>query len=1090
MKQQRAVVVTCAAQNAALAAIRSLHDAGWRVIAVDHNPRAKGFVSRGCDEHWLSPVSPASKPAAYAAWLLEQLRAKPAAVLVPVTDAAIFALLPRRDELEALTAVPWPSTASLEEAADKNRTFALAAELGLAIPPQVVWRREEPLPPAMTYPTVIKPLRSMIDGGKIAVAYAADEAELRARTADWPAAAFPVLLQERVVGAGEGYFGVWRHGEPVVECAHRRRREMPPSGGVSTLREAIPLTDDLREPARRLLAHWRWHGPAMVEFKRGRDGRPYLMEVNGRLWGSLQLAVDAGIDIPLASVLVAVGEPVPPMTYHPGVRTRWELGDLDALITRLFKRDRDLKLPPNALSRGRWIWDFVADFFRAGVRTELWRRNDTHPFWRDLRDWMVNKRWMVAKRVKPPAATRAVSHLHSTISYDGEMSVAAIATLLHLRGVHVGLIAEHVNNLTQADVDRLAAECRRYSEADLLLVPGLEFATAEGCHVLGLGCAKLIEETDPARLTAAIRAAGGLAVLAHPHPECLTADSPLVRSLDGVEIWNTMHDGAYVPNPQSIDRWLELGRRGIDLAPLHGNDFHCRDHFKRPRLEFPDLKERPLDWPTVREAIRARRYRLSNDWLQVPADRRLAWWNPLFHLLKAAQRAIAKLKQRLTANRLTPCWEYLGCEADTCCVAREQGPAGLQCWRIVGTFAGQDRRGSCCRHLPDCRECEYYRFRNAPGDAGRPRRILHLIETVNPGGAELMMLNLIGALDRRRYTSHVVLIKHGWLEARLREMGVPVTVLPLQRKLDWRFARAVARLARRRHFDLLHSHEFTMNGYAFLAGRLARKATVATVHGNLEYLAQKRRRQWFYWWIAGRSGPMVTVSEELKRRLSADFKLPVERLTVIHNGVALPAAEPDAARRRELRGELGLPADATLLGVIGRLHPVKGQDVLLAALPELRARFPRVHLGIVGQGLQQPFLAERVRELGLTDAVTFAGYRENIREYLGAFDLIVVPSRYEGLSLLLIEAMAAGRPIVATRVGGNPEAIADGVSGLLVPPDDPAALAAAAGRILGDPELAAGLGRAARARAEESFSIAAMLAAYDELYRRKMEQRS
>ncbi|MDP8223544.1 MAG: glycosyltransferase [Candidatus Lernaella stagnicola] len=1078
----RNVLITCAAQNAALACCRALHAAGWRVTAVDDDPRAKALGSRCVTVSHVAPTAPGDDPDAYADFILELLRKHRFDVLIPTTDAAIFALLPRREEIEAHCAVPWPSTDALHAAANKDDTFATARRLGLATPAMVrIGTPDEVIDhDALPYPVVVKPHRSLVDGRKIAVTYAGDAEELAAVLADLPDGAYPLLLQQRIVGPGEGYFGVWRHGEPVVESAHRRLREMPPSGGVSTLRESIPIARDMRDAARRLLAEWRWHGPAMVEFKRGGDGRPYLMEVNGRLWGSLQLAVDAGIDVPLAAALVAVGEPVPEMTYHAGIKTRWLLGDLDATLTRLFKREGDLKMPPGSAGRLRWLLSFCVDFFRPTVRLEVCRRHDIGPFSREFRKWLANKWALVKKRVRTGSQkTPALLHVHSTFSYDGELSVAEIAALLRERGIRVGFLTEHTRQLSADDVRRLREECAAHSDDELLLVPGLEFDQKGDHHVLALGVTELLPEDDYEKLVDLIHDAGGLAVLAHPEPGDITGNLEFAGRFDAVEVWNTMHDGQYVPNADVLWQYRAARRAGAGFVAVAGADFHFRDNLKDIAMVFDPLRE--LSWPAVREALLAGRFHIESRRVLLSSHGAGPLSIALFRLAHVCQQRVAVIRAWYRSRKTVPYWEFLGHGIEKAGPAAHEPFGRTICWRVMGTFSGNDRRGECCRPFPTCRDCDYYRHVNNTWPHERPLRVLHLIETSNPGGAELMMLDLVSRMNTERVRSHVLLIKHGWLEKQFQERGVPVTVRPIKRRRDWRWMRDVARLIKRRRYDLLHSHEFTMNVYTFWTARSAGVPHLPTVHGNLEYLRARVRRRWMYRLLARGSCPLVAVSGEIKRVLVQELKLPASCVQVVHNGVTLEESEKEVDFRRER----GLPPGAKLIGVIGRLHPIKGPDVMVEAMSHIVESVPEAHVIFFGHGHMRPMLERRVERDGLTHAVTFAGYTEGIGRRLDALDLIAVPSRYEGLSLALIEAMAASRPIVATNVGGNAEAIVDGESGCLVPSEQPEALAAACVRLLNDPALAGKFGTAARRRVERDFSIDKMLETYLALYESK-----
>ena len=237
----------------------------------------------------------------------------------------------------------------------------------------------------------MKPVRSRIptDRGWLSagVQYAESETELgRLYEETEHLASYPSLLQERIVGPGIGIFVLFDRGQLVADFAHRRLREKPPAGGVSVLRESIPVDPSLREHAVRLLGPIGWHGVAMMEFKQDqRTGNVFLMEVNGRFWGSLQLAIDAGVDFPYLLCRVALGlPPQVPGSYEVGVRNRWLLGDLDHALARLFKKERQLNLPEFAPSRLRTLIDFLK-FVQPDVRYEVVNRDDPRPFVYELR---------------------------------------------------------------------------------------------------------------------------------------------------------------------------------------------------------------------------------------------------------------------------------------------------------------------------------------------------------------------------------------------------------------------------------------------------------------------------------------------------------------------------------------------------------------------------------------------------------------------------------------------------------------------------------------------------------------------------------
>jgi predicted ATP-grasp superfamily ATP-dependent carboligase len=244
----------------------------------------------------------------------------------------------------------------------------------------------------LTFPVVVKPTRSVVatrDGAiKAGVTYSADVFQLRRCLGALPADVYPVLLQERIVGPGSGIFVLVWGGELIAAFAHRRLREKPPSGGVSVYSESTPADPQLVERGLSLLKDFGWQGVAMLEFKTDdRTGRPYLMEVNGRLWGSLQLAIDAGVDFPALLVACALGERPARPDYRVGVRNRWWWGDVDHVLARLRNDPVTLGLPPGAPSR----WQVVRDFLRMrrrGDRNEVLRLSDPWPFVRETVDWL------------------------------------------------------------------------------------------------------------------------------------------------------------------------------------------------------------------------------------------------------------------------------------------------------------------------------------------------------------------------------------------------------------------------------------------------------------------------------------------------------------------------------------------------------------------------------------------------------------------------------------------------------------------------------------------------------------------------------
>lgn len=385
------VLVTDGEQRSSLAAVRSLGRAGFRVLACSHRTPSLAGASRWCAAETGVP-SPLSQPAAFAEAVLSLCHQRRADLLLPMTDASILAVLPCRDDLGP-TLLPMPDLEAFRAVSDKRRLLETAAGLGIAVPCQAVLERPEAVEgfEDLDLPLVVKPSRSLVEEGtrrvRVGVAHAADRSSLLEFVAALPAAAYPVLLQRPVVGPGVGVFLLRWDGRILAAFAHRRIREKPPSGGVSVYRESIPLDEDLTTRSAALLEAHGWQGVAMVEFKlQGEDGTPHLMEVNGRFWGSLQLAVDAGVDFPALLVRAALGDPPEPVReYRVGIRSRWWWGDVDHLLARLRRQGAD------AASGRESRLDAVADFlklWRPGDRSEVLRLGDPRPFLRESVGWL------------------------------------------------------------------------------------------------------------------------------------------------------------------------------------------------------------------------------------------------------------------------------------------------------------------------------------------------------------------------------------------------------------------------------------------------------------------------------------------------------------------------------------------------------------------------------------------------------------------------------------------------------------------------------------------------------------------------------
>jgi glycosyltransferase involved in cell wall biosynthesis len=288
-----------------------------------------------------------------------------------------------------------------------------------------------------------------------------------------------------------------------------------------------------------------------------------------------------------------------------------------------------------------------------------------------------------------------------------------------------------------------------------------------------------------------------------------------------------------------------------------------------------------------------------------------------------------------------------------------------------------------------------------------------------------------------------------------------------------------ARDLRRRRIELVHTWGFYPNLFATAVAKLAGAVTVAGIRdqGDIWTPMQQRAQRW----VLSLADAIVVNAAAVRDRLVHEG-YDGRRVFVIRNG--LDVARFNRKPRGTLHRELGLPPRAPIVAALCRLAEVKGLEQFLEAAVTLSRRFPEARFVVAGDGYHRPALERYAGELGLSDRVIFTGFRHDVPEFLSEVTISVLPSLSEALSNTLIESMAAGLPVVATRVGGNPEVVEHGVNGLLVPAREPEALAAAIARLLSQPALAQAMGRAGRQRAADHFSLERVTHETESLYLR------
>ncbi|MEO8679640.1 MAG: glycosyltransferase [Vicinamibacterales bacterium] len=364
-----------------------------------------------------------------------------------------------------------------------------------------------------------------------------------------------------------------------------------------------------------------------------------------------------------------------------------------------------------------------------------------------------------------------------------------------------------------------------------------------------------------------------------------------------------------------------------------------------------------------------------------------------------------------------------------------------------------------------------------------PVRVLQVVLSLTPGGTERLVIEICRRLGPEFSVAVCCLDDEGAWAGELREHGVEVVALGRQPGFRPGIGRRIAAVARARRIDLLHCHQYT----PFVYGRIAkywrpRLKLAYTEHGRLSDAPPSWKRQLVNPVLARFDGAIVAVSHDL-RDYMIESKFPSRRVDVIHNGIDVHAV-PSPAERQRARRMLGLADDAFVTATVARLDPVKDFQTLLNSFALVRQAVPHAQLLVVGDGPERDALWQRAAQPDLCGSIHFLGMRPDVRAILPAADVYVNSSISEGVSITILEAMASAVPVVATSAGGNPEVLAEGGAGVLVPVRNPSRLAQAIVALAADRAGRARLATLGRRRLESSFTIQRMVAEYAQLYHR------
>jgi len=360
--------------------------------------------------------------------------------------------------------------------------------------------------------------------------------------------------------------------------------------------------------------------------------------------------------------------------------------------------------------------------------------------------------------------------------------------------------------------------------------------------------------------------------------------------------------------------------------------------------------------------------------------------------------------------------------------------------------------------------------------------VFHLVEDLKTGGAERVIADIVEGLDRKRFEARVWCLTRGGETAdELLEKGVEVRILGIWSYHNPLNIIRLSRLLKKEKPDIVHTHGY----FASVIGRLAAKKAglpIIITHVHSTYWEYKKRHLLIERYLSRCTHRIICCSEAVKNFVTGHEKIKEDKTVVIYNGVDeerfLPVQDPSPVRAR-----LGIDRESPVVGTVSSLTPHKGQKYLIQAAAKIREKYPATRFLIVGDGPLRRSLEEQALELSLQSSLIFTGARRDIPDLLSLMDIFVLPSSSrEGLGIAIIEAMAMEKPTVATDIGGIPEVVQDGETGLLVRPGDSAALAKAIIELIDNPDRAKAMGKKGRNRFAQKFTRKTMLSKIEDLY--------
>lgn len=364
----------------------------------------------------------------------------------------------------------------------------------------------------------------------------------------------------------------------------------------------------------------------------------------------------------------------------------------------------------------------------------------------------------------------------------------------------------------------------------------------------------------------------------------------------------------------------------------------------------------------------------------------------------------------------------------------------------------------------------------------------YLITELSMGGAQTALFELLSNINRERFQPTVSCLYNGDhdIAQKIRDEKIPVQDLGMTSKLRVDAFVRMYKLIRKQRPTILHTWMFHANIPGRLLGRIAGVPIIISSERVMEMESPWRLR--VNRETARYVDRICCVSENVAKYVKNVIKIKESKISVIQNGIAIDHFSR-ASNIVDIRDELDLAEEAPIVAVLGRLHRVKGHKYLIEAWAKLQSSHKSIQLLIIGSGEERQNLEDQSASLGIQSSVKFIGYRPDASYLLPSIDIAVLPSISEGMPNAALEAMLAGKPMVATRVGGTPEVVLDGRTGILVPPKDPDALARAIDQLLSNPYMAEEMGAAGRQRVKDHFDLKQTVLQTEELYENLLKEK-